>query len=196
MSDGRAVHVRSIRMESVKVSATELDVTGHLVDERPDGGGNWFGLPTGAIIHDMTLTMRIRYPDLVITRMSGGMASRPYTICTDALEPLQGLVGLSLARGFTRAVNERMGRQQGCAHLTALVQAMAPVVKQAVGGAFRDEREIPRADDMWFVNTCQAWRENGPLHTRLLAGDVNGLRALSARRPPGGARIVDTGDAS
>jgi hypothetical protein len=34
------------------------------------------------------------------------------------------------------------------------------------------------------VNTCQAWREDGPLHTRLLANDVEALRALSARPKP------------
>jgi hypothetical protein len=56
------------------------------------------------------------------------------------------------------------------------------VVKQSAGVAFRDTREIPRTDqDLWFVNTCQAWREDGPLHDRLRAGDREGLRALSAR---------------
>jgi hypothetical protein len=51
---------------------------------------------------------------------------------------------LSIARGFTRAVNERFGRQLGRAHLTSLIQAMAPVVRQAVGPAFREYEEIPK----------------------------------------------------
>jgi hypothetical protein len=34
--------------------------------------------------------------------------------------------------------------------------------------------EIARA------NTCRAWRENGPLHRMIQAGDEAGLRALSA----------------
>jgi hypothetical protein len=34
------------------------------------------------------------------------------------------------------------------------------------------------------VNTCQAWRENGPLHRLIQAGDEAGLRGLSAY--PGG----------
>jgi hypothetical protein len=98
---------------------------------------------------------------------------------------LQRLVGLSVAQGFTRAVNERLGRAQGCAHLTALVHAIAPVVRQAAGVAFRGTQTTPDATrDLWFVNTCQAWREDGPLHTRMLANDVEGLRALSARPKP------------
>ena len=76
------------------------------------------------------------------------------------------------------------------------MHAIAPVVRQAAGVAFRGTRSAPEpASDLWFVNTCQAWREHGPLHTRLLANDVEGLRSLSAHRlaqGPGG-RGVDTG---
>ena len=32
----------------------------------------------------------------------------------------------------------------------------------------------------WFVNTCRAWRENGPLHRLIQAGDEAGPRGLSA----------------
>jgi DUF2889 family protein len=176
------IHVRDIKMEALRVSDTELEVTGRLVDERPEPE-DWFGVPSELVIHDMRLTLRVRHPDLVITAVSATMDSRPYTLCTDALGPLQRLVGLSIAQGFTRAVNERFGRAQGCAHLTALVHALAPVVRQAAGVAFRGAREVPDpARDLWFVNTCQAWREHGPLHTRLVANDEAGLRSLSARR--------------
>jgi hypothetical protein len=180
-----AVQVRTIRAEAWRVSDDELDVTGRLVDDRPAGGPHWWGEDQGATIHDMTLTIRVRYPDLVITGASGNMASHPYTLCPDALPPLQQLVGLSVARGFTRAVNERFGRQAGCAHMTALIQALGPVVRQAAGAAFREADAPPRADrDLWFVNTCQAWREHGPLHARLAKGDIEGMKALSARTKP------------
>ena len=176
------IHVRTIRIEAVRVSADELDVSGHLNDRRPDPGEGWFGAAHGGVIHDMRVTLRVRYPDLVVTRVAADMVARPYTLCTDALEPLQQMVGLSVARGFTRAVNERFGRQLGCAHLTALVQAMAPVVRQGAGAAFRDPHALPSAEhDLWFVNTCQAWREGGLLHQRLVANDVAGLKALAAR---------------
>jgi hypothetical protein len=110
------------------------------------------------------------------------MASHPYTICPDALPPLEQLVGLSIARGFTREVNERFGRQRGCAHFTALIHALAPAVRQGAGVAFAD-RPRPEASDQWFVNTCQAWREDGPLHRLIQDGDEAALRALSAFPP-------------
>jgi len=83
------LHVRAIRAEAWKVSETELDVTGHLVDDRPQGVPAWFDPTPASTIHDMRLTIRVRYPDLVITRASGSMATHPYTLCPDALPPLE-----------------------------------------------------------------------------------------------------------
>ena len=181
---GATAHIRTVRAECRRVADAELEVTGRLVDERPhdDAGGGWVDAGQGRIVHDMTLTIRVRHPDLVITAVDGRMDHRPYTLCTDAVAPLQQLVGLSVMKGFVRAVNERFGRQLGCAHLTALVHAMAPVVKQGAGAVFHEDDAIPRRDeDLWFVNTCQAWRENGPLHQRVRERDAEGLRAFSAR---------------
>ena len=177
------VHVRTMTMEARRAGAAALEVTGRLVDERPQGAGvGWFGAVNGSIIHDMRVTLRVRHPDLVVIAVTAEMTSHPYSLCTDAVAPLQQLVGLSIARGFMRAVNERFGRQLGCAHLTALIQAMAPVVRQAIGPAFREYEEIPKTDgETWFVNSCQAWKEGGLLHQRLAAGDLDGLKALSAR---------------
>ena len=175
------VHVRTIRMEAIESGDDELVVTGSLLDERPRGGPKWFGIPGPRVVHDMRVALRIRYPELVITAADGAMDSHPYTICPDALPPLQQLVGDCVAQGFARAVNERLGRQQGCAHVTALIQAMGPVVRQAAGAAFRDRNTeaIAGTSNRWFVSTCQAWRENGPLHTLLTQGDQAGLRGLS-----------------
>jgi len=182
--------VRTIRVSATRVAETEMEVIGHLVDERPTGTGvDWLEDGHGVVFHDMTLSIRVRHPALVITEVGGTMAAHPYTLCPDALPPLEALVGLSVARGFMRAVNERFGRQRGCAHLTSLVQAMGPVVRQAAGVAFHDLATAPPAQrDRWVVDSCQAWRQDGPLHTRLQAGDIDGLRAFSARsrrQPPG-----------
>jgi hypothetical protein len=178
--------VRSIRVEAVEDGEADLVVTGTLVDERPRGGEKWFGVEGPRIIHQMALSLRVRHRDLVITEVRGGMEAHPYRVCPEAVPPLQQLVGVSVAQGFTRAVNERLGRHRGCAHLTALIHAMAPVVKQAAGVAFPapDEPAVPGERSLWVIDTCQAWREDGPLHRLLRAGDEDGLRNLSAYRPP------------
>ena len=177
------VHVRTIRVEAIEDGDDALVVTGTLVDERPRGGEKWFGVEGPRVIHRMELSLRVRHPDGVITAVRGGMEAHPYRICPDAVPPLQGLVGVSVTQGFTRAVNERLGRQRGCAHLTALIHAMAPVVRQAAGVAF-PPAEGSGDGSLWFVNTCQAWREDGPLHRLVRSGDEDGLRDISAYGPP------------
>ena len=177
------VHVRAIRVDAIEDGDDALVVTGTLVDERPRGGEKWFGVEGPRVIHRMELSLRVRHPDGVITAVRGSMEAHPYRICPDAVPPLQSLVGVSVTQGFTRAVNERLGRQRGCAHLTALIHAMAPVVKQAAGVAF-PPAEGDGDTTLWFVNTCQAWREDGPLHRLVRANDEDGLRDISAYRSP------------
>jgi hypothetical protein len=181
MSEERIpVHVRTIRVEAFRSGESELEMAATLVDERPPGAVRWFGSEPPPVVHDMRLVVRVRYPDLVVTAVGGDMASHPYHICREALPPLQRLVGMSVARGFTRAINERFGREHGCAHLTALIHALAPVVRQAAGAAFRHGSERADGAAPWWVNTCQAWREDGPLHRLLDARDEAGFRAMSA----------------
>lgn len=187
MSEAKApVHVRTIRIETVESAEDELLVTGSLVDERPLGGPPWFGAEPPPVIHHMTVALRVRHPDLTIAGVESGMTAHPYQICPETLPSLQGLVGLSVAQGFTRAVNERFGRAKGCAHVTALIHAMAPAIKQAAGAAFyAKQKSWTESAGVWFINTCQAWRENGPLHRLLAAKDEAGLRAMSAYRSGG-----------
>jgi hypothetical protein len=181
------VHVRAIRMEARRVGDEELEVQGSLVDERPDGAPRWFSEERGTEVHNMTVTLRVSYPDFTITGISARMATYPYTICPEASQPLQQLVGVSVAHGFNRAVLERIGREKGCAHLTSLILAMGPVVKQGAGAAFRGEKRIPTdTDSLWFINTCHAWLKDGPLHSFLKTGNIEGIKAMSARpRQPG-----------
>ena len=130
----RPVHVRTIRVEVAPAGPHELDVTATLVDERPGDNPEWFGSTPPPVIHDMRLGLRVRHPDLVITAVRSEMASHPYTICPEALPPLGQLVGLSIARGFTREVNERFGRQRGCAHAAQRRQVGARNDHAQIGG--------------------------------------------------------------
>jgi hypothetical protein len=67
MSETRIpLHTRPIRMDAVRVSDSELEVTSHLVDDRPEPE-DWFGVPSGLVIHDMRVTLRMRHPDLMVT---------------------------------------------------------------------------------------------------------------------------------
>src|SRR5262245_63490705 len=92
-------------------------------------------------------------------------------VCPDALPSLQSLVGVVVGPGFTRAVNERIGRERGCTHVTALILAMGPVVRQGAGAVFGFASPGSGVSP-WFINSCQAWREGGPLHRSFLTGEI------------------------
>lgn len=171
------VHVRTIRIEATEAAAgpdgsAALRVRGSLEDRRPHGVPDWIQ-HDGDVIHHMEVVLTVSWPALVVTAIEGGMRTFPHPgVCPDALPPLKSLVGVAVGRGFTRAVNERIGRERGCTHVAALILAMGPVVRQGAGAAFGfatpgDPRGTP-----WFVNSCQAWREDGPLHRAFLAGEV------------------------
>jgi hypothetical protein len=168
------VHIRTIRIDAAQATAgadgrPALRVHGNLEDRRPQGVPHWIQ-HDGDVIHHMEVTLIVAWPDLVVTAIDGVMRTYPHAgVCPDALPPLQSLVGVVVGPGFTRAVNERIGRERGCTHVAALILAMGPVVRQGAGAAFGfaapgDPRGTP-----WFVNSCQAWRENGPLHQDWLA---------------------------
>ena len=77
MTERVLIHTRTIRMEAARVSDREMEVTGHLLDERHEPE-DWFGVPSGLVIHDMSVTLRVRAPDLVVTAASAAMDARPY----------------------------------------------------------------------------------------------------------------------
>jgi hypothetical protein len=162
------VHVREIRIDAVetlasKDAAASLKIHGVLTDRRPRNMPDWIE-HDGDVIHHMEVTLTVAWPDLLITAIVGTMRTVPHPeVCPDAVPPLQSLVGVAVGRGFTRAVNERIGRERGCTHVAALIQAMGPVVRQGAGAAFGFVK--PGSGAMpWFINSCQAWREGGPLH--------------------------------
>lgn len=176
-------HVRTIRVDATEAGDIEgrplLRVHGLLEDQRPRGIPDWLH-HEGDVIHHMEVTLTVSFPDFIIRAVEGWMDTVPYpAVCPDAVPPLQSLVGVSVARGFTRAVNERIGRERGCTHVAALILAMGPVVRQGAVAAF-DSAEPPRdtlagdpdsdaAARPWFVNSCHAWREGGQLHARWVA---------------------------
>lgn len=172
------LHVRTIRIDAVEADpdgVPALRVHGSLEDRRPRGAPP--GLRhDGDVIHRMAVTLAVTWPELAIAAIEGTMATAPYGVCPEALPSLQSLVGVRVGRGFTRAVNERIGRARGCTHVTALILAMGPVVRQGAGVAFGFSTAGARGSTPWFIDSCQAWRAGGPLHQEWLRREAEGAR--------------------
>jgi hypothetical protein len=138
-------------------------VIGTLHDQRP-----WASGEAGPRdVHHMELGIVVRCADLVIVDAAATMGRFPHPECTDIEGAFAELIGLSVARGYTRAVQDRFGRQRGCSHLEFLARALGPVVIQAVtsAGARRMEHgdvDGPSGGGLeWLTNTCHIWSEDG-----------------------------------
>ncbi len=173
-------------------------MVGTLHDQRPWASGTLGPRD----LHRMELGIVVRRADLTIVDAAADMQTYPHAECTD-IEPHFGdLVGLSVARGYTGAVQQRFGRQRGCSHLEFLARAIGPVVIQGVtsSGAWEVERgsgEHPMREGGFgfLVNTCHVWTEDGPGAQKIEAGWRPGLlgypapRAVEVRR-----RMADLGE--
>jgi Protein of unknown function (DUF2889) len=168
------VHRRSLDLEVFEGEGT-FEVVGRLRDERP-----WAdGVERVRHLHDMSLYVTVRREDLVIVAARAEMRAFPHTECPSIEEKFGELVGLSVARGYTRAVQERFGRALGCSHLEFLARAVGPTVVQAIpssasrAASRADDREVVRRMGTdWLADTCHVWRTGGPGPRKIAAGWV------------------------
>jgi Protein of unknown function (DUF2889) len=178
------VHRRTVGVE-VYDRAEHFAVIGVLHDERP-----W---ATGDLgprhLHRMELGIVVRKADMTIVDARADMQTFPHAECTDIEDSFHDLVGLSVVRGYSGAVQRRFGRERGCSHLEFLARALGPVVVQDItsAGAWRvekgDGRHPMREGGHGFLsNTCHLWVEDGPGPQKIAVGWRPGLLGYPAPR--------------
>ncbi len=162
--------------------AARLVVRGMVRDEKP-AGLYIDDDPEPLTMHRMRVELEIEYPALVITGAEVEFDDYPQVLCPMIADDYGALVGVSITRGFTHRVRELFGGPRGCAHVTALLQAMAPAVVQSTwsmgilnqrdattphaeaeaGGA---RRQPPPAD------SCHVWAADGELVAQVGRGET------------------------
>jgi hypothetical protein len=161
------IHKRTIVIESVE-EGDGLRVTCTLRDDRPFMADQ----PSGTA-HDLALSLHVRESDRVITEAGAAMHTYPHAECPEILPAFERLVGLSVARGYTREVKARLAGVKGCNHLEHLATALAPAMVQAMSSLGHRHRMVEEAngeapadpaayDPSWLFNTCHVWRDGGP----------------------------------
>ena len=139
--------------------------------------------PDPITIHHMQVELEIAFPSMLILESSVLFEAHPHEECVSIIDAYRGLVGLSIARGFTHRVRELFGGPRGCTHTTALLMAMAPVAIQCIwsmqaaeargtGESMRRGADLSPAEreQRWAasLNSCHVWDNEGDL--------VRGLR--------------------
>ncbi len=176
MPDQTLAHRRTIQFETFD-EPDHLRVVARLRDD---------DVRNDRAIHDMELRATLSRDDLVITSCEVLMHAFPHAECPDVTPGFDGLVGLSVARGFTRQVQERFGGVAGCAHVQQVLRALAPAVMQAAGAIKRwqidTDQAPPSGPSPWVRGSCHVWAEDGPAEQKIAAGWLPGTTERPAPR--------------
>jgi hypothetical protein len=170
-SDELPVHRRTIEIE-VFVRDEHFVVIGTLADVRPWASGTLGPRD----LHTMELGIVVRRADLLITDAVADMKVFPHAECTDIEPKFSELIGLSVARGYTSAVQERFGRERGCSHLEFLARAVGPAVVQSVTSSAAWQVEhghtYPGGERAlsFLSNTCHVFIDDGPGVQKIATG--------------------------
>jgi hypothetical protein len=154
--------------------------------------------PDPLSMHRMRVELEIDYPALVIRAATVEFDAFPQTLCPMIADDYGALVGVSITRGFTHRVRELFGGPRGCAHVTALLQAMAPAVVQSTWSmGILNQREATASDDQEVpvatrrqpppADSCHVWAADGDLVRMVQRGET--LRPMLTVRD----RLVDLG---
>ena len=136
------------------------DIEGELLDSKPhatrsltDSGPR----PADAPIHHMAIRATVDAA-LVVQAIEVSMDAYPLHECPKARAALQSMVGCSMARGWRRAIQDKLGGVASCTHLRELLFNMATAAFQTMPGVFgsSDPDEPPR-----HLGQCTGWDLNG-----------------------------------
>lgn len=128
------------------------------------------------LIHDLRIDATISVPDLVIRKITAHAEQQPYDQCAHTAAPVSGLVGVSLRRGYRRAVLDTLGGTLGCSHFLTLALDLSATNILSIYLRMRSlvpNTDQTRADGTWaatglrvepdLTNACLALAEDSPV---------------------------------
>ncbi len=129
------------------------------------------------VFHHMQIQMIIEIAELKIIDIHVKIPGAPHgDICREMENSLAEIKGLRIAPGFTSKVKKTAGGIKGCAHLTTLLLSMAPAVLQGYW-VFEGQKESADQESEfdvkpYLLDTCWAWRKEGPLIEKYFKQDM------------------------
>jgi len=166
------IHTRKVECQGFRRTDGLWDIEGRITDTKAYAFPNRERgmLEPGMPIHDMWIRLTVD-DDLTIRAVEAVTDASPYTICPNVTPNFQRLVGVSISRGFRKAVRERLGGTEGCTHLVELLGPVGTTAFQTVFPVIERERrkarkesaagEIKPSKPPLLLDSCYAFgREN------------------------------------
>ena len=162
------------------------DIEGELIDSKPhttrsltDSGPRSAGAP----IHHMAIRATVDAA-LVVQAIEVSMDAHPLHGCPQARAALQSMVGCSMARGWRRAIQDKLGGVASCTHLRELLFNMATAAFQTMPTVFAssDPDALPR-----HLGQCTGWDLNGAgvqeFYPQFYGRDLQAVDTAIPRKP-------------
>ncbi|MFT6392077.1 MAG: hypothetical protein ACJA14_001594 [Ilumatobacter sp.] len=178
------LHDREYRVRAFRKRDDLVLIRGAIRDQKPPG--LYIDIdPDPLTVHHMQLDIEVAYPSMEIVAANVVFETHPNAECPQIIDHYDGLIGLSVARGFNHKVRDLFGGPRACTHTTALLQAMAPVAVQCVwsmqaaitrrnaANGIEQSSSVVSRSDAWKMNlnTCHVWAEDSPVVASLIAGE-------------------------
>jgi hypothetical protein len=151
-------HLRRVECRGFRRADGLWDIEGRIVDTKSYAFDNaWRGrVEPGTPLHDMTVRITIDESYMVHDAVAVTDAS-PFRICPEAADAIASIKGLSIGRGWTRAVKERLGGTRGCTHIMELLGPMATTAVQTLVWVRRQKQDTAAQDRPVMLDTCYAY---------------------------------------
>lgn len=172
-------HTRTVAAQGFRRDDGLWDIEGRITDIKPYSFENSHRgiIQAGEPLHEMWVRLTLT-DDMEVKAVEAVTDHAPFGICPSITPNFQRLVGLKIAAGWNKAVQERVGGVQGCTHIvdllktvaTAAFQTIVPVLarerKQAEGlksGDNPPSAPFAKGQKPPLLNTCHAFDEQGEL---------------------------------
>lgn len=162
------LHTREIRCRGFRRNDGLWDIEATLEDTKTYSFDNRDreGIRAGEPIHQMAIRLTID-DDMIVHAAEASTDAGPFGICGDVTPVFRSLEGLTIGRGWRKAVLARMAASAGCTHLTELL--LGPVTTTAIQ-TLRAARRPPvlakAGQRPAIIDSCHALRAEGPIVAR------------------------------
>jgi len=155
------IHRRNLDMRFYKRSDGLYEVEGRLVDTKTHPFvRNLSNRPTmpGEPIHDIIVRMVVD-ENLKVHDVRANMQSTPFGICRGAEQTLSGLIGLTIAKGWNKAVREQLSGNKSCTHVMEMLGPMATTAYQGMAPQRIARTNLPENQHLRKakVDSCYAY---------------------------------------
>jgi hypothetical protein len=167
----RLMHTRTVECNGYLRDDDLWEVEARLIDTKPytQPADRYRGqLKPGDPVHDIRLRLAVD-DRMTIHEAQATMPATPYPTCIEVEPVLARLVGENIAKGWREVVRRRIGRAEGCTHLSELLGPAVTTLFQTISSG-RDpngrdtlENQQGSGNRPFFIGGCHSWRTDGPV---------------------------------